>query len=92
MLLFNFTEEQLKLLAHLERIEAAKKLEIQFENPDHDTANIRRICYLDGNLAMVRFIQEFDSKLIAEREAEKTKRLPNSEHTNPDTLNQSPEF
>jgi len=92
MLLFNFTEEQLALLAHLERVEAAKKLEIDFADPEQDTRNLRRSVYLDGNLAMVRFIQEFDSKLIAEREAEKTKRLPNSDPTNPDTINQSPEF
>ena len=87
MLLFNFTEEQLALLAHLERIEAAKKLEIQFDNPDNDTLNLRRAVYLDGSMSMVRFIQEFDSNLIAEREAEKVKRLPNSDPTNQDNFN-----
>jgi hypothetical protein len=92
LLLFEFTENQLALLAHIERVEAAKKLEIQFTDPEQDQRNLRRSIFLDGNLEMIRFIQEFDAKLIAEREAEKATHLPSSDPTNPVNLNPRMDF
>jgi hypothetical protein len=71
------TEEQHQLLQRLWSIEIGKKADVKFENPtpEEDARAIRRICYLDGGIDLIKYLLEFDSKLEEAMEEEKRARL-----------------
>lgn len=77
LVLFAFSEAQLALLRHIQAVEFAKKLDVRFDSckTEDDIQAIRRVCYLDGGTDMLKYLLDFDSTAIAQRETELRDRL-----------------
>jgi hypothetical protein len=69
--MLNLTEAQVVIIQHLRSIEMGKKVDVEYTHAKDDQENIRRSVYLDGGLAMLKYLLGFDAAYLAQMEEEK---------------------